>query len=309
MQYEQLLQDVLFVGTLRKISWLKAETCQKSDFLQLLRDIQSRGDLKSIRNVLYSMLCVAEFLDIPTRTVETFSEWYGYMGEKKEQLIELASKGTQGNIPQRAAIVLDYMARYIQPKKPITIVELGCSGGLLGEVFVGAQQVFAHEDPPSYFWLRKVPQIPKVSLAYIGCDQEDPDESLLPFYIWDEGKRTQVQEFIRRFPRECRRVIISIDQFLNREVSNIEGDILFLTSFVLYQMDDAQLFVRKLLERVQENAAVHWVDLSRARDFLIVSDLQMQQNRVYLFHNGKPQARVIDGSDDCPNWAYLESCT
>lgn len=302
---DEVMTDVAFVRPVRKISWLNQNLSGNGDFWKLISDIQNRGRSMTVRNALYSMLCVADFLEVSARDTETFGEWLALVGDKRELLVQLASKGTQGNIPQRAAIVLDYIAHNMDQSRSLTIVELGCSGGLLGRVFVHAQRIFSDNRFHQYFWLKRVPAVPKQAVYYIGCDQERPDSKLLPFYIWNLEQRKKTALFMQNHPNSGIFMHMSIEHFLENHLRFITGDIILLTSFVLYQIRDNSL-VGKIVRISEQNSHVQWIDLSRAQDFPYNEDKYDLKDRwIYLFHNGTPKAHIINGSDDCPDWRYL----
>jgi len=301
----EAMADVAFVRSVRGIAWLNQELSNNRNFWKLIADIQGRGKSMTVRNVLYSMLCVADFLGVSARDTETFDEWFRLVGDKLDRLVQLSSKGTQGNIPQRAAIVLDYIARNMNQNKSLTIVELGCSGGLLGRVFAHAHKIFSDEYFHQYFWLKRIPAVPEKPIYYIGCDQERPDNQLLPFYVWNLEQRKKTALFMRDYPSSGIFMHMSIEHFLENHLRFVTGDIVLLTSFVLYQINDAS-FVKNITRVTKRNSCIEWIDLSRAQDFPYnKSRYNLRERWVHLFHNGVPRARIINGSDDCPDWEYL----
>ena len=92
---------------------------------------------------------------------------------------------------------------------------------------------------------------------------------------------------------------------MNRVVSS--EPVIFLTAFVMYQLLSPQTMIQKILGLVHAHENVHWLDLSRnnSLDCLFKNVKALNENHIYLSHNGRQVAHVINGSDDCPDWEYL----
>lgn len=311
-----------FVGDRRKVPWLNASITNDPWFRDLCFRIQSERQGTSTQNMLYAIFAHAEHVlhlhGISRSLLEygSFLEWKEALRDHSEQLAcSVIQHGTQGNIPQRAGIVIDFLCRSGLWKKgeKTTTVELGCSAGLLGRVFVNAHALFAADDRwREFFWLARVPKVAEnVPLEYVGMDRVIPPPSMVPYFMTNMEQRKMVEAFMVAYPYQAGELVVAdVWEYLNQLGERVpqNGSVVFLTAFMLYHFEFPQPLVHKLLRIVSQHTKVHWLDLSRARVFMGTQchdDTRvLQPQHVYLRHNGVPVAHVINGSDDCPDWEW-----
>ncbi len=323
-----LEEELNFVGDKKKLSWFNSALVDNFHFTRLVSEVyQARPDT-SLRNVLYSIPPLCEYVaSLKGRTLDRSNgtdEWTLLFEENRQLISKLAVRhGTQGNIPQRAAIVLDYLhVGGLIPDGTATVFELGCSAGLLGTALCTAQKLFSRSNGCSlakeYFWLKRMPKIKNShNISYRGYDRMVPPRKLVPFYVWDLKQRAKVARFANSFGQKGDLREGSFEDALRdiREADQRER-IIILTSFVLYQLRNPELLVQDILDLVHMRGNVHWIDLSRnsglnclfQEQAVLQGDravVDLVPNHIYLSHNGFPVAKVINGTDDCPDWEYL----
>jgi len=271
---ENLARELDFVGSKKRLPWFTRSLMQKTSFVDIVKDIQAGRKGTSLRNILYSLLPISEY--VASLKKETFDrtsgedEWIRVLEENAHLIRYLVVKyGTQGNIPQRAAIILDYFYKSnLLTNRSATVVELGCSA---------------------------------------GYDRTLPLKELVPFFVWDVDKRSKVSAFVETCPEKGVLFEKTFEEALE-DVKKVNFEtVCILTSFVLYQLAQPEVLVRNIMELVHTMGNVHWLDLSR-NDGLpcLFQSNMLVPGHVYLSHNGTQVAHVINGSDDCPDWEYLE---
>ena len=312
MNIDKLKEELRFVGKIKKINWFNESLIKEICLLDLIADIKSRRNT-TLRNIVYSLFPVTEYL-----SKENFKDkhsvfldqetWLNFVKNNQDLIINLAvSFSTQGNIPQRAAVVLDFINRHeIVAKGNNIIIELGCSNGLLGIVLENTRLFFEDsQESIKYFWLKKIPKVDfETKYTYIGYEKNIPPKKLLPYFIWDKDKREKTKKFIDAFDLQGVILEQSIESFLRTRIVS-SSPIIILTSFVLYHFTNTDYIINKIKDKLKSN--VHWLDLSRNRDLpnIFLKQNNYRKDWVYLSYNGVPVAEIKDGSDDCPNWRYL----
>ena len=314
---ENLARELDFVGSKKRLPWFTRSLMQKTSFVDIVKDIQAGRKGTSLRNILYSLLPISEY--VASLKKETFDrtsgedEWIRVLEENAHLIRYLVVKyGTQGNIPQRAAIILDYFYKSnLLTNRSATVVELGCSAGLIGTVLCSSDSLFLHQGgslAKEYFWLTRMPSVrSSYNITYRGYDRTLPLKELVPFFVWDVDKRSKVSAFVETCPEKGVLFEKTFEEALE-DVKKVNFEtVCILTSFVLYQLAQPEVLVRNIMELVHTMGNVHWLDLSR-NDGLpcLFQSNMLVPGHVYLSHNGTQVARVINGSDDCPDWEYLE---
>jgi hypothetical protein len=317
-------QEIDFVGKKKKIPWFTRDLRKNKCFNNLVADIQKEKKETSVRNILYSLLPISEYVASTKRRkfdrVNGKDAWLKLLAEEGGLIRSLSVRyGTQGNIPQRAAIILDYLAECgILPGTNLTVVELGCSAGLLGRVFCSSKKIFLRQKgelAKKFFWLQRYPRVfEDCVIRYVGYDHILPSPVLIPFYVWDKDKREKVLKFMDAFPQQGevheKSFIAALKSLMWVEGFEKFEPIVILTSFVLYQLNEPEKLIQSIASKVSSIANVHWLDLSRNSGLESVfgvheKTMNLVPDHVYLSHNGVPVAHVINGSDDCPDWEYL----
>ncbi len=316
-----LCDELDFVGARKKLPWFNRRLAKDSQFVTLVESILNERGGASTRTVLYSLLPLSEYvayrIGVNTSLSDGARPWKKVVYENVDTLRMLAVKhGTQGNIPQRAAIVLDYFEESaILPTAACTTIELGCSAGLLGTVLCSSEELFRNHRGSlarEYFWLKRMPHLSvPYRISYIGYDRSIPPQDLIPFFLQDTDKRERVAAFARSYSPRGLLFEQTFDSFLDTERIVSTEPVIILTAFVLYQLDEPHVLIERILELVRTNDCVHWLDLSRNSKLPCLFGQQKQvqplvSNHIYLSHNGVQVAHVTDGSDDCPNWEYLK---
>ncbi len=316
---ENLKEELDFVGARKSVPWFTRDLARNLDFKELIQNIQKKRKDSTIRTIHYSLFPLSEYVAFLHGFEISFKkgqkEWLRVVLENSHEIESLATRyGTQGNIPQRAAIVLDYFERArMLPKAKATVVELGCSAGLLGTTLCMSKELFLQHNgllAKEYFWLRRTPHITvPYNITYIGYDKALPPLDLVPFFVWDTERREKVASFARMFKSKGVLFEKSFDPLLDVKRIESKEPVIFLTAFVLYQLAKPEDLQRKIMGLVHTHKNVHWLDLSRNSNleclFGNFDDLKLVQNHVYLSHNSVPVAHIIHGSDDCPDWEYL----
>lgn len=311
---ENLLSAELdFVGKTKKIDWFNSNLAKDLFFLDLLGKIQKKRKFlgkpeTTVRNILYSLFPASEFLfDSSGETSrEVFAEyesWKSFVGAYSENFIELAVNGTQGNIPQRAAVVIDLINQLNITEKPIKIIELGCSGGALEMVFENYQNLFYSDFCQDYFWLKKIPENKNCLFSYEGYDLNIPQKNYAPFFLWDLEKREKTKKFLNDFQLQGEIHQKNLEEFF-KQGEKIEENTFILTSYLLYQLDEPAKICDQITNLTSKNKNLFWLDLSKKEkklEFLLRGEERIN----YLSCNGKQQLQAIDSSDDWANWTRI----
>ncbi len=310
---EKIKQELTFVGQRKKVDWFNSRLADNEWFRKLVEQIKQRRPQTSWRNIFYSLFPISEYLkekyEDGADILASFNNWQRFIKNNQAEFVSLVAKhGTQGNIPQRAAIMIDYLSRQMLIKKDNLIIELGCAQGLIGQVFKNYNYFLTKPNKEKYFWLKREPQLPPLGTRfdYIGCELLPPPMELVPFFVQDRDKREKLKAFIQAIEKGSLIFKQSLDDFLATTYLNPQRSTIIITSFVLYQFDQPEKIYRLLLQKIRGN--IHWLDLSRNSKLSCLFETgnsKLKKNWIYLSHNGKPVAEIIDGSDDCPNWRYL----
>ncbi|MBP9749417.1 MAG: DUF2332 family protein [Candidatus Pacebacteria bacterium] len=309
-----LAEELDFVGLKKKLPWLNRTCGQDPWFVELIEVVRTLNPSLSIRNILYALIPHSEHV-ASVKTDDTFASyecWKSFMCKNEERMVRrLARHGTQGNLPQRAAILLDYLHHmHPVPIRSVCLVEFGCSAGLLGRVCLNARELF---DPPTaerFFWLARLPRIGQVHVcSYVGVDRVIPSEDMVPYFIRDLEKREKIRRFMNEYSCAGDLREQTIEEYLAHERETRDSvSTVYITSFMLYQFSNPAPIALRLQARCEGRDDRHWLDLSRAEVLAGAFDdsaYTLDPTHIYLRHNGVPVAHVIGGSDDCPNWEYI----
>ena len=307
---ELLSAELDFVGKTKKIAWFNRDLVKDDFLLDLLGKIQQkRKELgkpeTTIRNILYSIFPASEFLfdssgEDSREVFQDYFCWKSFAGLYGKDLIELAVNGTQGNIPQRAAVIIDTIANQNFPEEEIKIIELGCSGGALGMVFENYQNLFNPDCCQDYFWLKKIPENKKHVFSYEGYDLNIPQKNYAPFFLWDLEQRKKTKKFLDDFELQGKIHQKNLDEFI-KQAKTIKKNTIILTSYLLYQLSKPEKICEQIIELIIKNNNVFWIDLSRKEkklDFLLTG----QERINYLSFNGTTLYQAINSSDDWADW-------
>jgi len=314
---ENLAQELDFVGSRKRLPWFTRNLIRNTSLVDLVGNIQERRRETSLRNILYSLLPISEYVaSIKKEAFDRASgvdEWIKLLEENAHLVRHLAVKyGTQMNIPQRAAIILDYFHKSnLLSNGCATVVELGCSAGLIGTVLCSSETLFLEQGgllAKEFFWLKRMPRVrSSYNITYRGYDRTLPLKELIPFFLWDVEKRRKVSAFVETCPEKG----VLFEKTFEEALENIKKvnfeTVCILTSFVLYQLSHPEVLIHKIMELVYNMGNVHWLDLSRNDGRLpcLFQSKVAAPGHVYLSHNGIQVAHVVNGSDDCPDWEYL----
>lgn len=315
MDINKLTEELIFVGKIKKLSWFNESLINKRWFVDLIIDIANKKNT-TLRNILYSLFPIVEYLHSTKcknndTVFSSYQKWAKFIKGNSDIIINLAANfSTQGNIPQRAAIIIDYLNHQnITKEGNNIIIELGCSYGLLGIVFENTNKLFVDNNcklAKEYFWLKKMPMInPKIKFNYFGYEINIPPKKFVPFCVWDKNKRKKVNKFINNFLLEGIIFGQSIESFLETNNLLSTSPIIIITSFVLYHFPNPEFIINSLLRKIKSN--IHWIDLSRNKNLPLIfnNHKHCRPNWIYLSYNGVPVAEIRNGSDDCPNWEYI----
>lgn len=307
------VDELAFVGARKKVPWF--QTLAEDPYLiRFVEEAQKGLPQTTLRTILYCLFAMSRYVAERHRwrrdVFSTPASWQRFAHSYLDEVIRLAATyGTQGNIPQRAGMVLD-CARYLGllSGARTRIIELGCSSGECGKAFVHHAYLFRRSVRERYFWVTRVPVVPvRHGIEYIGVDRVLPPPVIVPYFLEDRAQREKVARFVREVTFEGRLIESTAEAYLQRGIDYGHGTTLLVTSFVLYQLTDPGPLIALLREAVHlSRGSVHWLDISRNRGLeMIFADTGAISDHVYLSHNGTLVARVLDGSDDCPNWTYL----
>lgn len=317
---EDLRAEIDFVGERKKIPWFTRELLSSGEFIDLIRCIQEARRESTLRTTLYSLFPISEYVAYLQGREVDFSKgktpWFELLFDNTERIHSLAVKyGTQGNVPQRAAIILDYLRTgNMIPRFRATVIELGCSAGLLGTALCLSEEIFLRHNglfAKEYFWLKRMPHITTpYDITYIGYDKVIPPLEMVPFFVWNKEKRGKVASFAETFKTKGVLFEKTFDSLLDVERIESQEPVIFITAFVMYQLLQPEILHQKIMHLVRTHRNVHWLDLSRNSNLGCLfggskHSRSLIENHVYLSHNSRPVAHIINGSDDCPDWRYL----
>jgi len=312
-------EEVVFVGLKRKIPWFNKDLARNKTFARFVHDVCKEREGTSLRTILYSILPLVEYVasteGVVLDRINDKKKWLHFIKEKEDVIRNLAIRyGTQGNVPQRAAIILDYLyEKKILPEEKGVVYELGCSAGFLGSVLCSPHRFFVEDGGAlarRLFWLKRMPRVYEFhDVRYEGFDRVLPDPEIVPYYVWDEDRREQVKDFAQmKILKRVQLFECTFDKAFSRLKRNMPETAIILTSFMFYQLTDPVHLIEKILNEVS-SGDVHWLDLSRNNGLECIfgesPTNNLIPNHVYLSHNGTPVAHIVNGSDDCPDWEYL----
>ncbi len=313
------MQDILadeldFVGSKQKLPWFGRKCALDPWFVGLVQELRTLNPILSTRNILCALMPHSEHVASAKsdNMFISYKHWKSFVCENKERIVRrVVEHGTQRNLPQCAAILLDYLHHARSILTPtVRIVEFGCSAGLMGRAFLNAREVFAPEVAEKYFWLTRLPRLGGAHIcSYVGVDKVIPSEDLVPYFIGDLEKREKLRCFMNDYACAGDLHEQAMEEYLVRESGVLSNmPVLYVTSFLLYQFADPTQIAMRLQAFCEGRDDRHWLDLSRAEVLAGMFDdsaYTLDPTHIYLRHNGVPVAHVIGGSDDCPNWEYI----
>lgn len=226
-----------------------------------------------------------------------------FLSDNYTTLLETSIRGkVQGNAPERGLPVLEILTK-LMPNKPVGIIELGASFGLIGNFLLNPEIILENKKEyfPNY---QKIPESSKKINAYLGIDINPPDKDWLISCILNTDDAKRIFDYINKLTPDnnfqlIKASALGFSQF--KETADFiskDLQIVILTSFMLYQLnlelqkhltDEILLFCKKY------NA--HWIS----------QEVKIIENSInpeyYIELDG---TKIINLKDDkCSNWNWL----
>jgi len=235
--------------------------------------------------------------------LEETDSFQQYIDDNQDLIVDLACrKKVQGNLPERGLPLLEVLHRELQVGS-LGIVELGASFGLIGRCLLDPRRVI--RDEAIYFTpIQQIPERIKPIDAYLGIEYDPPDRKWILASVWDEDMEDRLRHFIDDIRPDSRFELIKGNAFgfsQLKAVRDLVDDVDFivvLTSFMLYQFDEAQQrALRSEIRRFTREVKGHWLDQA------VKVSMNDTAHEYSISFNGK---RVIDLADDaCSSWRWL----
>ncbi len=218
-----------------------------------------------------------------------------------QEIVRISNdRKVQANLPQRALPVLEVLAKQIG-EAPVSVIELGCSYGLIGLCLLNADRVVARRE----HFFREVQQMPadppRPVARYLGIDLAPPDKEWLLACEEDRSRREHLERFIEEIAPDDRFIKIQGNAFgfsSNEIVKEFIADaekVVVMTSFMLYQYPrELQKQLTDEIKHFTKQLKGHWIS-------------QVVDVEALTFHIQWNNKTIVELTDDsCIRWKWLD---
>lgn len=225
-----------------------------------------------------------------------------YITDNHDLILNLACrKKVQGNLPERALPILEVLHRQLQVGS-LGIIELGASFGLIGRCLLDPERIIKNR--VRYFAAnQQLPEKFRPVDAYLGIEYDPPDRKWILAGVWNDDMEDRLRTFIDDIrPDTCFKLMrgnaFGFSQL--KAVRDMVDDVDFivvLTSFMLYQFDEAQQrALRSEIRRFTREVKGHWLDQG------VKVSLDSDKHDYFVSWDGKRIIELIDESGFHWNW-------
>ncbi len=230
-----------------------------------------------------------------------------YLTNNKKNILQLSTeKNVQANVPARALPLLELFGARLKDK-PIAVIELGASFGLIGYSLLNSEKLL--NDKELYFSTIKqqFPQNPKSVDLYLGVEVDPPDKEWLVACIDNYEERKYVNNLLSNIQSINNFSLIKNSAFGFSKINvvkNIMNDykekyLVILTSFMLYQFtrQKQQELIDEINSVTENNENFIWINQT------VDLDEKVKDKKYYIEWDGN---RIINLSDDyCTSWTWI----
>lgn len=230
-----------------------------------------------------------------------------FITRNRKKILKLSTKrNIQANVPARALPLLEIFGKKLNDK-PIAVIELGASFGLIGYSFLNSEQLISEKE--LYFSAKnqQFPQNLKSVEMYLGIEIDPPGKDWLLACIDNHCERKCVTNLINNFNNVSNFNLIKNSAFgfsQNNRVKKILRNhrdyyVVILTSFMLYQFKSQkkQELIDEIDSVIENNINFNWINQT------VNLDENDKDKKCYIEWNSK---RIINLSDDyCKNWTWI----
>lgn len=238
------------------------------------------------------------------KTIEKNNSFESLLRDNYNELLKIAINGkVQGNGPERALPILDALS-IINPDKPVGIIELGASFGLIGFCLLNPNSLLNKK----YEYFVKPQQFPKKITQtdyYLGIDLYPPDKDWLISCILNGEDAVRINKYITQFqPTNCFKLLKSsaigfsklsdVQELINKNIQ-----LIIITSFMLYQLSEKdQLELSSEINSFCKNNNAHWIK----------QEIHITEGnppiKYFIEYDNQRIIEIID--DKCSTWKWLD---
>ncbi len=232
------------------------------------------------------------------QNLEQDRSFRSFVDQNRNEIIALSIQNkVQGNLPERAFPVLEVIGT-LSAKKPVCVVELGASKGIIGRTLLCAPEIIAQKEK----YLRPEQQLPLCTggvSRYIGYELQIPERRWFLSCIHNPLNVDRLALLLDNYPSPENFALFEKNAFGFKNYLEDVGPgmytIVVLTSFFLYQLDEEKR--DRLVSEIQQCTAEHnghWINQA----------VQIAEtNEYYVELDGK---RLLKISDDlCTSWEKI----
>jgi hypothetical protein len=246
-------------------------------------------------------------LDLDLDFFNEKNSFQNFIKQNRKKIVNLSTeKNVQANVPARALPLLELFGRKLKDK-PIAVIELGASFGLIGYSLLNSEELLNEKELYFSAINQQFPSNPKSIEKYLGIEVDPPDKEWLLACIDNSLERKYATNLINNNKNINYFSLLKNSAFgfsKNNEVKNIinnysEKYIIILTSFMLYQFtcQKQQELIDEINSFVESNNNIIWINQT------VNLDEKVKNKKYYIEWNGN---RIINLSDDyCKSWIWV----
>lgn len=237
------------------------------------------------------------------------SKLLDFIRNNREKLIELGKSGRiQFTVPERAFPVLEVINRKIRKpdnKKPIAVIELGASFGLVGRCLL---------EPKKFSDNKAIYMQPEQKVSdnllpidyHLGIEVKIPDEKWILASEWTIEADRRLRNVLKDSFENERFKLIEGDAFdfdSLQDVRNLaeKHTLVILTSFIFFQIgnEKSEQLKGNIMDYVKKEPDRYWINQA-----LLIHTKDLKDYEFLLQLNGE---KIITLADDrCSNWEWVE---
>jgi hypothetical protein len=304
-EIQETVEKIFVSGSYLYSEYIYAQL-KKTDTLNFIKKIIDTS-AKTPSEAIFVLLSAIRYIQKDNNAllnIEKNNSFEQILKEFAQEIMDISiSKKVQGNGPERGLPILEIFGKKLFDSS-ICVIELGSSYGLIGNCLLNSKRIL--ENRNSYFLpSQKMPDNPKGADFYLGIDIDPPEMEWLLACFFDPSDANRINKFIINGScvNNIRILKASANGFSElkevRELAATKYKLVILTSFMLYQLKDAQqeLLKKEIREFTRKNNG-HW----------ICQEVE--------FYNGQPdlakyyiewdEEKIINLDDDkCTSWKWL----
>ncbi len=279
---------------------------QNETTLNFINEVLNQSSKTPVEAILV-LLSAIRFLTKDIDAINNFEKTSGfehYIKENYKELFNISiNKRVQGNILERGLPLLEVLGNK-SSNKPICVIELGASYGLIGHIllnpdeFLINKKIYFHTD-------QKIPSKAKKIDYYLGIDIDPPDKDWLIacFSLPEDAKL--IKSYIESIKEGNNFQLMKSSAIGFTKLSEVlkltenDYEIIVLNSFMLYQFD--QTLKKQLIDEILDFTNFnnrHWISQEVE---LLDSSID---NKYFIEWDMNKIIKLPD--DKCRTWKWLK---